>query len=57
MECSFCGHNIKQGTGLVYVKVDGTVLSFCSRKCMSYYMMKRDPRKFKWTINKKEINR
>ena len=28
-----------------------------SRKCMSYYMMKRDPRKFKWTINKKEINR
>lgn len=57
MECSFCGHVIKPGTGIMYVRSDGVVLNFCSRKCMSYYLMKKDPRKYKWTIHKKEINK
>ena len=48
--CSFCGHEIPPGTGIMYVKNDGTVLWFCSRKCrVSKLEFKRDPRKFKWT--------
>ncbi len=48
--CSFCGHEIEPGTGLMYVKNDGTVLWFCSRKCFKNMIeYKRDPRKFKWT--------
>lgn len=34
----------------MYVKIDGTILWFCSRKCrISMLEFKRDPRKFKWT--------
>ena len=33
VECSFCGKLIKPGTGILYVKKDGTLLVFCSRKC------------------------
>ncbi len=49
-KCSFCGHDIPPGTGIMYVKNDGTIFWFCSRKCrISYLEFKRDPRKFKWT--------
>jgi len=48
--CSFCGYEIPPGTGIMYVKNDGTVLWFCSRKCrVSMLKFKRDPRKYKWT--------
>lgn len=48
--CSFCGSEIKPGTGITYFMNDGTVLRFCSHKCMvSMLKLKRDPRKLKWT--------
>ena len=48
--CTFCGKEIPPGTGVMYVKNDGTVFWFCSRKCrVSHLVFKRDPRKFKWT--------
>ena len=48
--CSFCGHTIPPGTGVMYVKNDGTIFWFCSRKCrVSMLEFRRDPRKFKWT--------
>ncbi|MCL4399189.1 50S ribosomal protein L24 [Candidatus Parvarchaeota archaeon] len=51
MKCSFCGSDIKRGTGQVYAKVDGTVLNFCSRRCMVYTLAGKDSRKFKWVKN------
>ncbi|MHA2502278.1 MAG: 50S ribosomal protein L24e [Candidatus Kariarchaeaceae archaeon] len=49
-ECSFCGHDIARGTGMMYVKIDGSILRFCSRKCrISQVEHKRNPRKLKWT--------
>jgi large subunit ribosomal protein L24e len=50
MKCSFCGQEIKNGRGIVYAKVDGTVYNFCSRRCRKYTLMKKDPRKFKWAM-------
>lgn len=47
--CTFCGANIEPGTGRMYVRNDGTILWFCSSKCMKYWRMKKDPRKLKWT--------
>ena len=47
--CSYCGRTIEPGTGLMYVKNDGTILWFCSGKCFKSWKMKRDPRKLKWT--------
>ncbi len=48
--CSFCGSEIKPGKGVMYVRNNGTILWFCSRRCrISMLEFKRDPRKFKWT--------
>ncbi len=48
MRCSFCGATIEPGTGLMYVKNDGTVLYFCSSKCFKNFQLGRNPRKLKW---------
>ncbi len=48
--CSFCGNEIEVGTGKMYVRRDGKVLYFCSRKCEKNMLeLKRNPRKLKWT--------
>jgi len=49
-ECSFCGEKIKPGTGLLFVKKDGTPLFFCKRKCeRNLLVLKRKPSSTKWT--------
>ena len=49
-KCTFCGCEVSLGTGVKYVKNDGTVFKFCSRRCrINFLEFKRDPRKFKWT--------
>ncbi len=48
--CSFCGAEIEPGTGKIYVRKDGKILHFCSRKCeKNMVVLKRNPRKLKWT--------
>ncbi|MCD6466849.1 MAG: 50S ribosomal protein L24e [Methanomicrobia archaeon] len=48
--CSFCGKDIEPGTGMMYVRKDGTVFTFCSSKCeRNMIRLKRKPRKVKWT--------
>jgi len=52
MKCSFCGKEIKKGSGKMFVKNNGSVLHFCSRKCEKNLLeLKRDPRKFKWSTS------
>lgn len=47
--CSFCGKLIEPGTGIMYVKLDGSVLYFCSSKCKKNSIkLKRKPSKLKW---------
>ncbi|MCX8188855.1 MAG: 50S ribosomal protein L24e [Nitrososphaeria archaeon] len=49
-KCSFCGSIIEMGTGVAFVRNDGTMLWFCSSKCRkNMLVLKRDPRKLKWT--------
>lgn len=50
VSCSFCGADLKAGTGLMYVKATGATMYFCSRTCEKH-MIKfgRDPRKFKYS--------
>ncbi len=49
-QCAFCAHDIEPGTGFSFVRKNGQVVRFCSRKCKrSLIDFKRDPRKFKWT--------
>jgi large subunit ribosomal protein L24e len=47
--CAFCGRPIPPGTGIMYIRADGTVLRFCSRKCfVSLVKYGRDPRRQAW---------
>jgi len=50
--CSFCNRPIAKGSGTKLAKNDGTVLWSCSSKCKkNLLVLKRDPRKLKWTEN------
>jgi len=49
-KCSFCGDLIEPGSGIMFVKKNGTIYYFCSRKCKTNMLdLKRAPRKIKWT--------
>ncbi|MCY3854544.1 MAG: 50S ribosomal protein L24e [Thaumarchaeota archaeon] len=48
--CKFCGGNVSLGSGTIFAKNDGTILLFCSSKCKkNMLVLKRDPRKLRWT--------
>lgn len=34
MKCSYCGSEIKKGTGIMYVYRIGDISYYCSNKCM-----------------------
>lgn len=49
-KCSFCGTELKVGTGKMYVKKDAKILYFCSRKCEKNMLdLGRKGRETKWT--------
>lgn len=49
-KCSFCGGEFQPGTGMMYIKNDGSILWFCSSKCRKSSLdFGRDARRFKWT--------
>lgn len=51
-KCAFSGQKIEPGTGIMYVKNDGTILWFANKKCMiNFLTLKRNPRYVKWTKN------
>jgi large subunit ribosomal protein L24e len=48
--CSFSGEEIEPGTGLMFVKRDGTVMWFKNSKARKNSLkLRRNPRKVKWT--------
>ena len=51
VNCSFCDNIVSRGTGLLYVKKDGTLFNFCSSKCRkNSLLLGREGRKQKWTV-------
>lgn len=49
-KCTFCGHDIEPASGIIYVRKDGAVLNFCSKKCkVNMVQLKRASRNIKWT--------
>ncbi|MBD3210245.1 50S ribosomal protein L24e [Candidatus Micrarchaeota archaeon] len=50
VNCSFCDSPIMKGSGVMFVKKDGSVFYFCSSKCKKNSLgMKREGRRQKWT--------
>jgi len=55
MKCSFCSKEIPDGTGVMYVKKDGTTYYFCSSKCEKNMLkLKRKASKVKWVKKQKK---
>ena len=49
-QCSFCAREIEPGTGMIFVKRDGTVYHFCTSSCRKQQMiLGRVGHRFKWT--------
>jgi len=53
MKCAFCGKTLRPGTGKMFVKNDGSILTFDLSKCEKNYFMGRNPKKRKWARSKK----
>ncbi len=54
MQCSFCGINIEAGTGIMFVKNDGKIYYFHSKKCeKNMIKLRREPKKAKWVVKRK----
>ena len=50
LKCSYCGKNIAPGYGTTYVKNDGSIFNFCTKKCKKYKLkFKKPARKVRWT--------
>lgn len=50
VKCSFCGAEVERGTGVMFVKADGTTYYYCSRKCEKNMLkLGRIPRNVRWT--------
>ncbi|SEV84038.1 50S ribosomal protein L24e [Natrinema salifodinae] len=47
--CDYTGEEIEPGTGIMYVKNDGTVLHFVNSKAEKNYKLGREPRDLEWT--------
>jgi large subunit ribosomal protein L24e len=49
VKCSFCGENVPEGKGKIFVKNDGRVFNFCRSKCQKNFRMKRVGKSVRWT--------
>lgn len=47
--CTFCGEPIEPGSGLMFVKKDGSVFYFDRRRCQRSLFVGRHARRLKWT--------
>ncbi|GAB3027397.1 50S ribosomal protein L24e [Natronobiforma cellulositropha] len=47
--CDYSGKEIEPGTGIMYVRNDGTVLHFADSKAEKNYLLGREPRDLEWT--------
>ncbi len=56
VKCTFCGSEVEKGTGLMFVKVDGTIYYYCSTKCEKNMLkLKRIPRNVAWTVEARKF--
>lgn len=53
--CSFCGRDIRPGTGLMFVRKDSSILRFCSSKCeRNLLKLGRKSSSQKWITKRKK---
>lgn len=55
--CNFSGYKIYPGHGIKFVRGDARTFTFISKKCTSYFHMKRNPRKINWTVVYRRVHK
>jgi large subunit ribosomal protein L24e len=49
-KCTYCGNEMRQGTGKMFVFKNGKIAHFCSNKCeKNMFKLGRVARDYKWT--------
>merc|ERR1712189_48149 len=48
--CNFSGYKIYPGHGKRFIRIDGKLFNFLSKKSQKSFMMRRNPRKISWTV-------
>merc|ERR1711962_4375 len=48
--CNFSGYKIYPGHGKRFIRIDGKLFNFLSKKSEQSFLMKRNPRKISWTV-------
>jgi large subunit ribosomal protein L24e len=57
-KCTFCGNQIKKGTGKIFVYTSGKIANFCSLKCEKNLLkLKRKPLNVRWTQDYRRENK
>ncbi|VVB65783.1 50S ribosomal protein L24e [Candidatus Gugararchaeum adminiculabundum] len=57
MKCSFCTREVEKGTGVLFVKKDGTTLGYCSTKCRRNVGLGRKRRTTTWAAKIHTVER
>jgi large subunit ribosomal protein L24e len=58
VKCSFCKEEVKPGTGVKFVKNDGKIFNFCSKKCdKNMLKLGRKGKYQKWVTKKKKVTK
>lgn len=56
-KCSFCSGELKSGRGRMFVKNDGRIFYYCSKKCERNMDMGRNPAHTGWIRKKKKAEK
>ena len=52
--CFFCGCQMPEARGRMFVRKSGQVLYFCSSKCQNNWKLGRQGKKKKWTLTSRK---
>ncbi|KAI8638838.1 ribosomal protein L24e-domain-containing protein [Parasitella parasitica] len=55
--CSFSGHKIYPAKGKTYVRIDSRIFRFINGKAASYFLQRLNPRKIRWTVIYRRLNK
>ncbi|KAI8388473.1 ribosomal protein L24e-domain-containing protein, partial [Radiomyces spectabilis] len=55
--CSFSGYKIYPAKGKTYVRLDSRTFKFINGKAESYFLQRLNPRKIRWTVIYRRLNK
>ena len=57
LSCTFSGFKIHPGHGIRFVRIDSKVCDFINNKSQQFFKSKKNPRRVRWTLIYRKLNR